>query len=435
MTEINLPAVIEETKTSIALITQALGVPRDILNSDEEIEAAWANLPRVLSKIPAHLRSESLVRMCVAVQAGLFDGAINYIWNAAILELREKVRRFGLNVVRQIISKSDFDEQAFMDLKDAELLDLCLKLNLINEDGYFFLDQCRDIRNNFSAAHPVVGKIDDNELIAFINRCAKYAIGDEHNPVGVDIQAFIAAIKAAKFTQEQLEQWTQILNRTHEAQRELLFVMIHGIYCDPASSEESRLNALSIANEFAANFAPKTMSDLIDRHQEYSAKGDSIRHTASQQFFEKLGLLGLLSESERHSLISNACKKLISVHQAFDNFYNEPPFAERLDQITSQGSIPDTIKPDLVETVVRCAVGNRFGTSHAAYPFYANIIKNFSPGEIALMIELPGKNTGVANAIRAYNRCKEAFKQIVRLIDINSVPTKSKKTYQEWLSN
>jgi hypothetical protein len=433
MTEINLPAVIEETKTSIALITQALGVPRDILNSDEEIEAAWANLPRVFKKIPAYLRTESLVRMCVAVQAGLFDSAINYVWNAAILELREKVRRFGLNVVRQIIAKNVIDEQAFLDLKDAELLDLCLKLNLINEDGYFFLDQCKDIRNNFSAAHPVVGKIDDNELIAFINRCAKYAIGDEHNPVGVDIQAFITAIKAAKFTPEQLEQWTQRLNRTHEAQRELLFVMIHGIYCDPASSEESRLNALSIANEFATNFTPKTISDLIDRHQEYLAKGDSFRHKASQQFFEKLGLLGLLSESERHSLISNACKKLLSVHQAFDNFYNEPPFAERLDQITSQGSIPDTIKPELVETVVTYAVGNRFGTSHAAYPFYANIIKNLSPGEVALMLELPVKNTGVAKRIRAYTRCKEAFKQIVALIDINSVPTKSKKTFQEWL--
>ena len=50
MTEINLPESIEETKTSIALITEALGVPRDILNSDEEIEAAWANLPRGIKK-------------------------------------------------------------------------------------------------------------------------------------------------------------------------------------------------------------------------------------------------------------------------------------------------------------------------------------------------------------------------------------------------
>jgi hypothetical protein len=63
-----------------------------------------------------------------------------------------------------------FDETALLDLKDAEVLSLCLKLNLVTEQGYFYLDQCRDIRNNFSAAHPSVGPLDDHEVINFINR-------------------------------------------------------------------------------------------------------------------------------------------------------------------------------------------------------------------------------------------------------------------------
>ena len=96
--------------------------------------------------------------MCVAVSTGLFDSAINYIWNATILHLRDRVREFGLPVVGQI-QQQDFEEAHLLDLQDSELLDLCLKLNLITEDGFFFLDQCRDMRNNFSAAHPSIGKI------------------------------------------------------------------------------------------------------------------------------------------------------------------------------------------------------------------------------------------------------------------------------------
>jgi hypothetical protein len=96
--------------------------------------------------------------MCVAVSAGLFDSAINYAWNAAVVELRSKVRRFGLTVIHHVTG-STFDEAALLDLKDAELLSLCLKLNLISEDGFFFLDQCRDTRNNFSAAHPSMGSL------------------------------------------------------------------------------------------------------------------------------------------------------------------------------------------------------------------------------------------------------------------------------------
>lgn len=430
MTDIKLPAVVEQTTPILAALTQALGVPRDVLASDEEIETAWINLPRVLKKIPPNLRTAGLARMCIAVASGLFDSAINYIWNSSIIELRDKVRRFGLNVVAQLRGKS-FDEAALLDLKDAELLNLCLELNLITEDGYFFLDQCRDVRNNFSSAHPAVGTIDDNEFISFVNRCAKYALGYEHNPVGVDIQAFIQAIKGQKFTDSQKDEWVERLSETHEVQREMLFGTMHGIYSDPSSSEEARLNAFFVSSEFVSEFTPKTKSDLIDRHSEYLAKGDEKRHKASQNFFEKLGLLELLGESERHSLISSACKQLMSVHQAFDNFYNEPPFAERLQQLTSQGAVPDTAKNEFVTTVITCAVGNQYGTSHAAYPFYKKMIQSFSPREVVIMLEIPNTATIVAQRIKSYSRCEKAFKNLAYLVDRETVPTLLKKKYDE----
>ena len=433
MNDIKLPAIIDSTLPALAALTNALGVPREILASDEEIESAWFGLPRVLKKIPPQRRTQELAKMCIAVTVGLFDGAINYIWNATILELKEKVRAFGLMVVRQVTGDTGFDEDALFDLKDADLLNIALKLNLITEDGFFFLDQCRDIRNNFSAAHPAVGKIDDSEFIAFVNRCAKYGLGDERNPVGVNIQAFVTALKAGKFSQQQEGQWVQRLKDTHEAQRELLFGTLHGMYCDPALSEETRLNALSISKNFAYNFTPKIQSDLIDRHQDYLAKGDTKRHSASQQYFEKLGLLAILGDAERHGIISNACKRLFSVHQAFDNFYNEPPFAERLYQIVGQVPVPDTVKQELVETVVTCAVGNAYGVSRVAYPVYARMIKGFTPSEIVIMLQLPEARTVVSTRISTYGRCRTSFSQLVSLIDVESVSVKYKRAYKEWI--
>ena len=67
--------------------------------------------------------------------------------------MRQRIRDFGLSVVAQILQK-DFEERHLIELQDSQLLELCLKLNLITEDGFFFLDQCRDTRNNFSVAHP-----------------------------------------------------------------------------------------------------------------------------------------------------------------------------------------------------------------------------------------------------------------------------------------
>jgi hypothetical protein len=285
--KVALPVIAGVTGPMLTALTDALGVDRGVLATDEQIDHAWTNLPRLLARIPPEHRSETLVRMCVAVATGLFDSAVNYAWNAAVVELREKVRRFGLAVVPQVIGKP-FDEAALLDLIDADLLPLCLKLNLISEEGHFLLDQCRDIRNNFSAAHPTMGTLDEDEFLAFLNRCAKHALANERNPRGVDIQRFIAAIKAARFTAAQADAWRRRVAETFDAQREALFGMLHGIYCDPASGEEARVNALSICQDFRDAFTPKTRSELIDRHQDYLAQGDEPRHKASQLFSKDL---------------------------------------------------------------------------------------------------------------------------------------------------
>ncbi len=434
MSKVELPAIIEHTTPILVSITNALGVPRELLASDDEIENAWESLPRIMKKIPAELRSEGLAKMCVAVSTGLFDSAINYIWNSSIIELREKVKRFGLNVVEQITDRSRFDEKVLQEMKDADLLSLCLKLNLITEDGYYFLDQCRDIRNNFSAAHPVVGQIDDNEFLSYVNRCAKYALGNDKNPIGVDLKSFMKAIKGGRFEAEQRKQWIKRVKKTHEAQRNLLLISLHGVYCDPDNNQKSRLNALDICSAIRDEFTPKNKEDLIDKHSEYAAKGDDKRHKASQLFFEKLKMLSLLDETEWHSLISRTCKKLVGVHQSYDNFYNEPPFAERLLELSQQGEVPGTVKNSFVSAVIMCAIGNQWGTSDSAYVSYKKMVEGFSPNEIQIMLKLPVIKSTISRRIKAHERCKLKFKDLVGCLDADSVPTNSKTAYNKWVT-
>ncbi len=76
--EPNLPALPEKVMPAINELVESLGIPREVLASDEEIEYAWKDLPRELKQIPPELRGELIARMCVAVSTGLFDGAVNY---------------------------------------------------------------------------------------------------------------------------------------------------------------------------------------------------------------------------------------------------------------------------------------------------------------------------------------------------------------------
>ena len=426
---VNLPALPNTVLPAIAELTAALGIPREVLASQEEIEHAWSDLPRELREIPADLRGELIARMCVAVSTGLFDGAMNYSWNAAILQLRQKIRNFGLAVVAQI-QQNDFEEKHLLELQDSRLLDLCLKLNIINEDGFFFLDQCREVRNNFSAAHPTMGTVNDREFTTFLNRCVRYALADSSSPRGVDIGAFISAVKGPRFNGHQCQIWVQRLTETHDAQRQMLVNMVHGIYCDPATAEPARLNAIDICSGLSGAFTSTIKSDLINNHSDYVAKGLEDKHTASLQFFEKLGLLGLLNESEQHVVFSRAIDRLWNVHNGMNNFYNEPPFAERLLEVTQQGAVPETIQDSFVQTVACCRVGNGYGVSNAAVPYYDEMIRSFSPREVATLVRAAVDNTStIGRRVSNNGSCRRNLKTALELIDPASVSNSVKADY------
>lgn len=428
--EVLLPALPSTVLPAITQLTTSLGISRDVLASAEEIEYAWRDLPRELREIPGDLRGELIARMCVAVSTGLFDGAMNYAWNAAILQLRQKIRGFGLPVVAQI-QQNDFEEKHLQELQDSRLLDLCLKLDIVNEDGFFFLNQCRDVRNNFSAAHPTMGTVNDREFTTFLNRCVRYALADSSSPRGVDIGAFISAVKGPRFIDQQRTIWIQRLTETHDAQRQMLITMAHGVYCDPATAEPARLNSLDICDGLKNILTASIKSELINNHSEYVAKGLEEKHAASLKFFENLGFLALLNESEQHVVFSRAVDRLWNVHNGMNNFYNEPPFAERLLELSQQGALPETIQEQFVQTVACCRAGNGYGVSDAAVPYYNKIIEGFSPREIATLVRSAAdRSNSLGRRITDFPRCRSNLKESLLLIDAASVPRAVKADYE-----
>ena len=359
-------------------------MPREIIASDDEIRDAWNILPKHITKIPEKYRSPLLAKMCVALRVGLFDGAINYAWNTAIFSLRDKMMDFGLTVASQILEK-DLTDGKINDITDSELLKFCLELSLINEAGYFSLSQCREIRNNYSAAHPVDGlnSIDDSDVINFISRCARYAFNKDNDPQGIDIKIFLKILKEGRLGEEQEKHWVDQISKTNDKQRDFILTTLHGIYCDKASNEETRLNCIGICTREPQNLTPKVLSNLINQHHDYVGKGEEDKQVASRGYFEKLGHLNLLSLREQHSIFSKALNRLKAVHEGMNNFYNEPPFAERLLELSQQTALPESIIHEFVETIITCAIGNEYGTSTVALPSYTKLIAGFKQLEIS----------------------------------------------------
>ena len=123
------------------------------------------------------------------------------------------------------------------------------------------------------------------------------------------------------------------------------------------------------------------------------------------------------------------------MHNSFNNFYNEPPFAARLAGLAAQYRVPESAQYEFVEAVITCAIGNTYGVSRAAMPSYWAMIRSFSPAEIRIMLEVPDERSIASNRIRHSQKCREGFKELVRMLDPASVPTPARTAYDKWTAD
>lgn len=410
-------------------VVASLGMPRDILPPDEDISMALTLLPRELNLIPERLRNKFIAKAVVASSVGLFDGAIIYVWNCVITELRSRVSSFGMEMIAQISGSSKPDN--FLDkIQDVDLIDLCYQLNIIDEQGHFYLQQCREIRNHASIAHPSNIDIDDRELINFISRCCKYGLSEITISTGIDIKS-LNAILSIEDNSESLDHFVSILNTTFRSQQTLIYQILYSNYIDPSKTSTVRANALRIAKS-ASNVLsdnPEIIVELLEKHQSNLLSGSKDKRINSTNFIEAIGQLNSLSDVEKISAFRKAINHLRTAHYGMNNFYNEPPFAERLQELSEKITpIPEPIIEKYVEVNLECYVGNSYGVSWAAIGFCEKMLKNLTPKGIECML---GKLNSTSQTLNSEQ--KSRIQDLLEFYSSSPIVTSTQKIQVESL--
>jgi hypothetical protein len=388
--------VAERGAAVVDQLTSALGLPRTLLPENEEITHALQELPRYLNRIPPQLRDQFIAKAVVAASVGLFDGAIVYVWDAVIQQTRHKIEAFGSPMIKAVLNKEK--DATLSELTDAQTLELAYQLNLMDRQGFLFLSQCREIRNQASVAHPSDIELDDTEFINFVSRCAKYGLSDVEEQNGVSLQTVIGLIENESVGEEAIAELGSQIAHTFELQRDFYTSLLYSKYVNPSNPTSQRENALKLVMRFSTEISDKSKSDLLSRHTEIMAKGDTEKKSAanSRQFFSKIGMLNDLGNAEQVAICTKAIENLQNAHLGFNNFYTEPPFAERLEEISIQISpLPAVVIGPFVKAVLQAYLGNAWGVSSQAMPFYSKMLNNLTPQGIEVLFnELDRLNRG-----------------------------------------
>ncbi len=429
------------------LFLDALGLPKEnILAPLEARQVVRDNFPTFVATLPEQTKRESryLSKFAAASAIGLFDAALNYVWNEVVVNLRGKAVLYGLDLFydaavggkqRDLYSTED----DLAGLKDKVLLDSCSKLELISETIYKKLTHILVMRNDIGASHPNDASINAFELMGWLQTCVQEVINDMPSEAALQVKAFIENLRNqdSVIDNAALQHMENGIRELHTKNTDNVLRIIFGMYVAPEASNVLKKNVSMIAPTIWNHSGENIKYRIGVTLDGYRTNLYRDKFEAGRAFLEFCGGNRYKTLEARVIALDELLDELSSAHDGWDNFYNEPvPARKILSHIHSEADIPQERKEKLIRVFLTCRIGNgvsyQRGVSPVGKAFYDEFFAKLSDENIVLvLIALYRReiHTMVSNKF-----CKEHAVDILQRLKENTVSDKLKQIL-EYLLN
>lgn len=364
-----------------------LVLPRRFRNLEkvDNLVAEWETVKLAIR--PDYRDDVSLEKARTAIEAGLNDAAINYIWNLTIYDLQKKITVYGVDYFSSAINwdgKPLKTADDLREIKDHQLISGAFALGIIPAEAHFFLEQCRELRNNFSTAHYPLGELDKLETYNFIKNCIKYALTFDLPAPGLRIKDLVENLTLDKL--ESAEDINAIIEsqsfKIHGAILHNLFSNFIKQDCNPNLKYNIKLIAPRlwslVSDEIKSSIAAKFIS-LKD------IKGRDAANEALA-FLKLVDGVSFIPESFKDAIFKKHAQFLIDAHYEWNNFYNESGYAKDLASLGMDIPIPAMYT--YVKAIILSFLGNTYGIAIGAQTYNESMISNLSQTGIRTLFNI-----------------------------------------------
>lgn len=400
----------------------ALGLPQDgVLIDVPDRVTVLGNLAGAISALPNAYRARSmyLSKFALAVSAGLFDAALNYLWDETIGELRRRIIDYDLSYFFDLAVS---DPEKRKDLKspddltkltDDELIRAAATVGFISPIGQKQLDVVRFMRNHASAAHPNQHELKPYQLLSYVETCIAEVIMLPESQTMVDTSRLLRNVRETKVSKSDAKSYAPLFANLRDDQVAALANGLFGIYVRADSVALARDNIRLLMPYLWPNIGERTRAAFGVKFARFKANLDNDQADLARELLETVGAASYLPEDVRAGEIDALVGRLLAVHEGMNNFYNEPPVARQLRDYIGDQIVPDGVREKYVSVLTDVYLGRSSGTSFAANPIYVELLEKLSPEEAALaLLEVTGQN--LAGTL-AFHRPQAQFD---RLLDI-----------------
>lgn len=345
-----------------------LGLPTEnIIAPLSERQNIEKNLPTFIESLPDEIKRDAryLSKFVAGAAIGLFDASLNYVWNEVVLNLREKVVVYGLDMFfdaavgggrRELYST----EEDLSGIKDNTLINTCRKLELISDIVYTKLNHILTMRNDIGASHPNVHSINAFELLGWLQTCVQDILNDKPSASAIQIKSFIENLKKSVNVLDDatILSMERPLNDLSLQNTDNLLNSVFGIYAADATSNVVRKNIALFAPHIWSRSSDNVKYKLGVAIDGYKNNLHNEKHALGVEFFTFCGGNKYQSLDSRIIALDGHADDLLDARYARDNFYNEPPHMRKIiSYLETENDIPVERAQKIIKTVLICRIG------------------------------------------------------------------------------
>jgi hypothetical protein len=391
------------------------------------------NMEAAIEPLDAAKRSASLYisKFVAAAAAGLFDAALNYLWDETIRNLRSKVARFDLSYFFDTVLTDPAVRSKFKDAADLEKLDDwqlvrgCRETGIISDIGFRHLDYVRDMRNFASAAHPNHNELTGLQLVAWLQTCIKEVLGREPEGPVVEVRKLLKSLRDEALSSKDVPPIAKAVEGLPPELARSLTRSCVGMFCDVALPANARKNISLVADAIWAVTPDDGRFEVGLKQATLSANGEAARAKLAKEYLELVDGLTYLPADALAVEMSGVLDTLSAAHDGWNNFHNEAAPARMLRAlIPASGAVPKAVLQRYVKTLTMCRIGNGWGVAWSAEATYDAMIATWSSDQARAFLSLV--NDSDLSSRLQLEGCAKRFKEIAGTLSkqINSAPLK-----------
>lgn len=388
---------LQRHEAGLLSVIAELGLPIDnVLVPVTERIRVFNNIQETLSRLPAEhvARSVYLSKYLAAVASGLFDAALNYLWDETVGELRRRVANYDLEYFFDLAVGSQPDRRKRLSVaedlskvEDSELVSAALKMDLISDVGYRQLDLVRHMRNYASAAHPNQVELRALQLLEYLETCIVEVITLPETSVVVEIKKLLGNVKQTALDPADAPHIAQGFPGMGQTQADNLGEGLFGIYTTTTTDAQVRTNVRLLFPLLWPYLSEDVRGRFGIKYNRHLTNGDADQTAWARELLDVVDARRYLPEHVRVADIDSAVDALVVAHRGYNNFYAEVGPARELRALVGPSpDVPAVVRRKYVHAVVEGFLGNPWGVSHGAEDYYVQMIEGLTTDEALLAL-------------------------------------------------